>query len=130
MFSFVSVCRSVQREVTITHDDWTSPCRDPRSPAPLDRGPVWGRSAPPLVTSGDQDWRPVQTCPPKDHSLLLVTSGGQDWRPVQTSLLEGPPTSADIWWLLKHLQLGSKRWVHILLESFFVLDLFQTHIFN
>ena len=30
-------------------------------------------------------------------SRLLVTSGGQDWRPLQTCLLEDPlPTSADI----------------------------------
>ena len=32
----------------------------------------------------------------------VVTSGGQDWRPVQTYSLEGPH-STDIWWLLKQV---------------------------
>ena len=35
--------------------------------------------------------------------LLVVTSGVQDWRPVQTCSLEAPSTSADIW----RLQLAS-----------------------
>ena len=47
------------------------------------------------------------------QSPLVMTSGSQDWRPVQTCSLLGPPpppTGADILWLLKHVrsaQVGS-----------------------
>ena len=39
---------------------------------------------------------------------LLVTSGDQDWRPDQSCLLQ-PPNSADIWWLLKHIGLANEH---------------------
>ena len=57
---------------------------------------------PPLVTSGGHHWGPVQTISPP---LLLVTPGGHHWRSVQTRLLQDPPpTSGDIWWLLKQVR--------------------------
>ena len=82
MFSVVSVCHSVQRadgfHVIITHNilcitvqlDMGSHCTEALSP-------------------------------------LLMSSGGQNWRPVQLLRLvhpRTPLTSADIWWLWKHVQ--------------------------
>ena len=55
-------------------------------------------------------------CPP------LVTSGGQDRKPVQTCSLEDltvPPMSADIWWLVTEACTVAGRAVRILLECFF-----------
>ena len=44
---------------------------------------------------------PVQDLPALAQApSLLLTSGGQDWKPVQTCSLE-PLTGANIWWLLK-----------------------------
>ena len=34
------------------------------------------------------------------HSSLVVTSGGQDWRPVQACLLEDPPPTNQCWYLV------------------------------
>ena len=39
---------------------------------------------------------------PLDTALLVVTSGGQNYRPVQTCSLEDS-LGAAIWWLLKHV---------------------------
>ena len=66
--------------------------------------------------------RQVQTCATwtsLDRNSLLVTSGGQDWRPVQTCSLEVLPSGADIWWLLKHVPSA-----HIPLQCFFTLMFF------
>ena len=41
---------------------------------------------------------------------LLVTFNGQGWRPFQNCSLEDPPTSADIWWTVKHIRFGSGRY--------------------
>ena len=49
---------------------------------------------------------------------LLVTSGGQDWKPVQTCSPEDPP-DADFWWLMKHAY-SRQAVVRILLECFLV----------
>ena len=72
----------------------------PNSPGPLDLVPHYRDSH-------------LQLCP---HTwdltillFLLVTSGPQNWRPIQTYSLEDP-TSAGIWWLLKHIQLTSGRY--------------------
>ena len=35
---------------------------------------------------------------------LLLISGGKDLKPVQTCSLDGPPSNADIWRLMKHVQ--------------------------
>ena len=50
----------------------------------------------------------------------LATQPGHHWRTVQTCSPQDPPTSADIWWLLKHYS-RCKRVVHILLECFLVV---------
>ena len=92
---------------------------------PHHTGIPWPKPCTLLVTSGDQDWRPVQTClhtePPHP---LAVTSGGQDQRLVQTCSLEDP-INADIWWFLWHV-----RWaVRILLECFLVLEIDQINMY-
>ena len=64
------------------------------------------------VTPGGQDWRPVQTCSPKRTPAPVLTPGGQDRRPVQMCSLRGSTTRSisDIWWLLKDVQLASRRY--------------------
>ena len=55
---------------------------------------------------------PLQTSLYRDP-LLLVTFGNHPWKPVQIHPLQDPPpTSADIWWLLKYvrsMQKGSRH---------------------
>ena len=67
-------------------------------------GPMWPLPLPlqePSSAHGTSLYRTPQY-QSQSHPFLVVTSGGQDWRPVQACLLEDPPpTSADIWWLLK-----------------------------
>ena len=76
-FSVVCVCQSVCRRgshVIITHDALALNVQGP----------------PP------QTWDPTVQEPPWPWSPLM-TSGGQDWRAVQSCLLEDPLPSADIW---------------------------------
>ena len=47
-----------------------------------------------------------------------MTSGGQDWKPVQTCSPEDP-SDADFWWLMKHAY-GRQAVVRIVLECFLV----------
>ena len=41
---------------------------------------------------------------PPPHSPV-VTSGDQDWKPVQTCSFVDPATGASIWWLLRHVRM-------------------------
>ena len=136
IFLVMSVRHSVHRgsHVTITHTALDLIIQGPPSLAPgrapqtwdmgphciitLDMGPCCTRI---LVTSGGQDWIPVQTCPPEDPPFL-ETSGGQDQRPFETWSLKKPsPIGTGIWWLLKHVWLAS-GWYASYLNSF-LLDL-------
>ena len=76
--------------ITITHDtlDLTGQART-----------LLYRALPPLVTSGGQDRKPVQTCSLEDLTV--------------------PPMSADIWWLATKACTVAGRAVRILLECFF-----------
>ena len=85
MFSVVSVC-SLGAHVTITHDALDLTVQGPPAPALAlpslgppctDTPPQRLASHPLLVTSGGQDWRPVQTC-----SLEYLTPSS----PVLTSV--------------------------------------------
>ena len=73
---------------------WTSPCREPLTPAspPPRHGTSLHKA---LLVS--MDLEPVQGPP------IVLTSGGQEWRPVQTCSLEIPlpPT------VLKHIRLAN-----------------------
>ena len=125
----LSVCMSVSlstrgSHVTITHNALDFTIQPPFlclvTPSPLhgtliyrDQG-TWDLvvQGPLLMTSGDKDWRPVQTCSPQDLSTVL-TSGGKNWRPVQTySPQDPPPSSANIWWLLRHVCLAQLGGTH------------------
>ena len=80
MFSQMSVCHSVQggSHVTNTHDSLDLTVHPATDMGPHSTGTS------PAVTSGGHHWGPVQTC----------------------SLQNLPPTSTDIWWLLKHVRLA------------------------
>ena len=60
-------------------------------------------------------------CQIHQSTPLLVTSGDRHWRPVPTCLLQKLPltkTSADIWWLLKHVWWGLAGDTHPTLVAF------------
>ena len=132
IFSRLSVCHSVaEREGTmwpLPMMHWTSPysissfVQELSWPSPFVQGSTW----------------------PGPHRSLLVTSGGQDWGPVQTSSLEDLTPASDTWrprletcwslftwtptlpvlrsggWILRHVG-RTNGMVRILLENAFFL---------
>ena len=72
IFSQVSVYHSVWGRVPMMH--LTLPHREP--PTPSIQGPFQALVSPLLVTSGDQDWRLVQTYSFEEPTQALLTSGG------------------------------------------------------
>ena len=92
MFSVVTVDHYVHSHVNITHNVLDLTVQGPG--APPCTGPL-------LVTSGSQDWRPVQTCSLEDLTV------------------QGTPNNADIyWWPATEAHTVGERAVHILVECF------------
>ena len=59
--------------------------------------------------------------PPRYRALSppLVTSSDKDWRPVQTSSLENPPPpGADIWWLATEARTVGNRHLTVMLSCY------------
>ena len=77
--------------------------RTPLTAAPGHRTSLYKDPWPPLlVTSGGQDWRPVQTCsprPPNQYWNLVAKTGD-----LSNLFTWGSPTSAASWWLLKDVR--------------------------
>ena len=108
MFSVMSVCVSVSQEGLmwpLPMIYWASLCSSP--PLPQYRALALD---PLLVTSGGQDWRPVQTCSPKQTPPPGLTSGH---------------------WLLKHVQWKIGRYASYWNAFLLVIGLeTKVHIFK
>ena len=92
-------------------------CVYPQGGVPFDHYP-WCIGPPSMSPAFPSDMWPHCTGTP-----MLEPSGGNHWRPVQMFTSRPPsPIGADIWWLLKHIRMYSRRngAVHTLVECFLV----------